>query len=71
MKRDIPISQLMPGDILLSRSRGLISEAIRFIDRSQVSHSALFIGRHGGTSRSVGEAIREGVVRREDRKSVV
>ena len=70
MKRDIPISQLMPGDILLSRSRGLISEAIRFIDRSQVSHSALFIGRHGGTGRSVGEAIREGVVRRELSKSI-
>jgi len=65
MKRDIPIARLMPGDILLYRSRGLISDAIRFIDRSQVSHSALFIGRHGQKGRAVGEAIREGVVRRE------
>ncbi len=70
MKRDIPISQLMPGDILLYRGRGLISDAIRLIDRSQVSHSALFIGRHGETGRSVGEAIRDGLVRRELPKSV-
>ncbi len=65
MKRDVPISQLMPGDILLYRGRGRISDAIRLIDRSQVSHSALFIGRHGETGRAVGEAIREGLVRRE------
>lgn len=70
MKRDIPISQLMPGDILLYRGRGLISGAIRLIDRSQVSHSALFIGRHGDAGRAVGEAIREGLVRRELPKSV-
>jgi len=70
MKKDLPISQLMPGDVLLYRGRGLISDAIRLIDRSQVSHSALFIGRHGDTGRAVGEAIREGLVRRELPKSV-
>ncbi|NPV04311.1 MAG: hypothetical protein HPY67_06245 [Syntrophaceae bacterium] len=65
MKRDIPIARLMPGDILLYRGRGLISDAIRFIDRSQVSHAALFVGRHGQKGRTVGEAVREGVIRRE------
>lgn len=70
MKRDIPIAQLMPGDILLYRGTGLISDAVRFIDRSQVSHSGLFIGRHGEKGRSVGEAIRDGVVRRTLPKSV-
>jgi len=60
----------MPGDVLLYRGRGLISDAIRFIDRSQVSHSALFIGRHGQKGRAVGEAIREGVIRRELAKSI-
>lgn len=70
MKRDIPISQLIPGDILLYRGVGLISDAIRLIDRSQVSHAALFIGRQGETGRTVGEAIREGVVRRQLPKSI-
>jgi len=70
VKRAIPIAQLMPGDVLLYRGRGLISDAIRFIDRSQVSHSALFIGRHGQKGRAVGEAIREGVIRRELAKSI-
>ncbi|HTZ38604.1 MAG TPA: hypothetical protein VMB77_00485 [Syntrophales bacterium] len=70
MKRDIPISQLMPGDILLYRSAGWISNAIRLIDRSAVSHAGLFLGRCGGKGRVVGEAIREGLIRRELAKSV-
>ena len=70
MKRDIPIAQLMPGDVLLYRSKGLISDAIRFIDRSEVSHSGLFLGRYGQQGRTVGEAIREGVIRRELQKSI-
>ena len=70
MKRDIPIAQLMPGDVLLYRSKGLISDAIRFIDRSEVSHSGLFLGRYGEQGRTVGEAIREGVIRRELPKSI-
>lgn len=64
------IAQLMPGDVLLYRGRGLISDAIRLIDRSQVSHSALFLGRHGQKGRTVGEAIREGVIRRELAKGI-
>jgi len=70
MKRDIPIAQVMPGDILLYRSKGLISDAIRFIDRSEVSHAGLFLGRHDGMGRTVGEATREGVIRRTLPKSV-
>jgi hypothetical protein len=70
MKRDIPIAELMPGDVLLSRSKGLISDAIRFIDRSEVSHAGLFLGRYEGKGRTVGEAIREGVIRRELSKSI-
>jgi hypothetical protein len=70
VKRDIPITQLMPGDVLLYRGRGLISDAIRFIDRSEVSHSSLFLGRYGEQGRTVGEAIREGVIRRELPKSI-
>jgi hypothetical protein len=70
VKRDIPIAQLMPGDVLLYRSKGLISDIIRFIDRSEVSHSGLFLGRHGDQGRTVGEAIREGVIRRELPKSI-
>jgi len=70
VKRDIPISQLMPGDVLLYRGKGLISDAIRFIDRSEVSHAGLFLGRHGEKGRTVGEAIREGVIRRELPKSI-
>ncbi len=70
MKKDIPIAQLMPGDVLLYRSTGWISDAIRFIDRSEVSHAALFLGRFEEKGRTVGEAIREGVVRRELPKSV-
>jgi hypothetical protein len=70
VRRDIPVAQLMPGDILLYRSKGLISDAIRFIDRSEVSHSGLFLGRYGEKGRTVGEAIREGVIRRELRKSI-
>jgi hypothetical protein len=69
MKRAIPPAKLMPGDILLYRGVGLVSDAIRFIDRSQVSHSAVFLGRHGEMGCTVGEAIREGVVRRELPKS--
>lgn len=70
MKRDIPIAQLMPGDVLLYRSTGWISDAIRFIDRSGVSHAGLFLGRYGEKGRTVGEAIREGVIRRELPKSL-
>jgi hypothetical protein len=70
VKRNIPIAQLVPGDILLYRGVGLISDAIRLIDRSQVSHAALFIGRHGEMGRAVGEAIREGVLRRQLPKSI-
>jgi hypothetical protein len=70
MKRDIPIAQLMPGDVLLYRSKGLISDVMRFIDRSEVSHAGLFLGRYGERGRTVGEAIREGVIRRELPKSI-
>lgn len=70
MKRDIPISQLVPGDVLLYRNKGLISDAMRFIDRSEVSHAGLFLGRHGEQGRTVGEAIREGVIRRELPRSI-
>ena len=54
----------MPGDILLYRNAGRLSDAIRFIDRSEVSHAGLFLGRYEGVGRTVGEAIREGVIRR-------
>jgi hypothetical protein len=70
MKKDIPIAQLVPGDVLLYRGKGLISDAIRFIDRSEVSHAGLFLGRHGQKGRTVGEAIREGVIRRDLPKSI-
>jgi hypothetical protein len=70
MKRDIPIAQLMPGDVLLYRSKGSISDAIRVIDRSEVSHAGLFLGRYEGKGRTVGESIREGVMRRELPKSI-
>ena len=70
MIKDIPIAQLMPGDVLLYRSKGLIGDAIRFIDRSEVSHAGLFLGRYGEQGRTVGEAIREGVIRRELPKSI-
>jgi hypothetical protein len=70
MIKAIPVAQLMPGDVLLYRSKGLISDAIRFIDRSEVSHAGLFLGRYGEQGRTVGEAIREGVVRRELPKSI-
>ena len=60
----------MPGDVLLYRGKGLISDAIRFIDRSEVSHAGLFLGRYGEQGRTVGEAIREGVIRRELPKSI-
>ncbi|HET6489542.1 MAG TPA: hypothetical protein VFG28_07245 [Syntrophales bacterium] len=70
MKRDIPIAQVMPGDVLLYRIKGLISDAIRFIDRSEVSHASLFLGRYSGMGRTVGEAIREGVIRRTLPKSI-
>jgi len=69
MIKAIPVAQLMPGDVLLYRSKGLISDAIRFIDRSEVSHAGLFLGRYGEQGRTVGEAIREGVIRRELPKS--
>ena len=59
-----------PGDVLLYRGKGLISDAIRFLDRSEVSHAGLFLGRHGEQGRTVGEAIREGVIRRELPKSI-
>ena len=70
MIKAIPVAQLMPGDVLLYRSKGLIGDAIRFIDRSEVSHSGLFLGRYGEQGRTVGEAIREGVIRRELAKSI-
>jgi hypothetical protein len=70
MKRDIPIAQLMPGDVLLCRSKGWICDAIRFIDRSEVSHAGLFLGRYEEKGRTVGEAIREGLIRRELPKSL-
>ena len=60
----------MPGDILLYRSTGWISDAIRFIDRSEVSRAGLFLGRYEEKGRTVGEAIREGVIRRELPKSL-
>ena len=70
MIKAIPVAQLMQGDVLLYRSKGLISDAIRFIDRSEVSHAGLFLGRYGEQGRTVGEAIREGVIRRELPKSI-
>jgi len=70
MIKAIPAAQLMPGDILLYRSKGLISDAIRFIDRSEVSHAGLFLGRYGEQGRTVGEAIRDGVIRRVLPKSI-
>jgi hypothetical protein len=70
VKRDIPIAQLMPGDVLLYRGTGLISDAIRLIDRSEVSHAGLFLGRYEEKGRTVGEAIREGLIRRELPKSL-
>jgi hypothetical protein len=70
MIKAIPVAQLMKGDVLLYRSKGLISDAIRFIDRSEVSHAGLFLGRYGEQGRTVGEAIREGVIRRELPKSI-
>ena len=70
MKRDLPIAQLIPGDVLLYRGRGLVSDAIRLIDRSEVSHAGLFLGRFGDRGRSVGEAVREGLIRRELPRSV-
>ncbi len=70
MKRDIAIAQLMPGDVLLYRDSGWISDATRFIDRSEVSHAALFLGRFEEKGRTVGEAIPEGVIRRELPKSL-
>ncbi|HEX9157819.1 MAG TPA: hypothetical protein VF827_07340 [Syntrophales bacterium] len=70
MIKAIPVAQLMKGDVLLYRSKGLISDAIRFIDRSEVSHAGLFLGRYGKQGRTVGEAIREGVIRRELPKSI-
>lgn len=70
MIKAIPVAQLMPGDVLLYRSKGLISDAIRFIDRSEVSHAGLFLGRYGEQGRTVGEAIRDGVIRRELPKSI-
>lgn len=70
MIKAIPVAQLIPGDVLLYRSKGLIGDAIRFIDRSEVSHAGLFLGRYGEQGRTVGEAIREGVIRRELLKSI-
>ncbi len=70
MIKAIPVAQLMPGDVLLYRGKGLISDAIRLIDRSEVSHAGLFLGRHAELGRTVGEAIREGVIRRELPKSI-
>ncbi len=70
MKKDIPLAQLMPGDILLYRGRGLVSDAIRLIDRAEVSHAALFLGRFGDKGRSVGETVREGLLCRELPKSI-
>jgi hypothetical protein len=70
MKRDIAIAELMPGDVLLYKSRGLVGDAIRFIDRAEVSHAGLFLGRFEGKGRTVGEAIREGLLRRELPKSI-
>jgi hypothetical protein len=70
MIKAIPVAQLMPGDVLLYRSKGLISDAIRFIDRSEVSHAGLFLGRYGEQGRTVGEAIRDGVIRLELSKSI-
>ncbi len=70
MIKAIPVAQLMPGDVLLYRGKGRISDAIRFIDRSEVSHAGLFLGRHGEQGRTVGEAIREGVIRRQLPKSI-
>jgi hypothetical protein len=70
MKRDLPIAQLVPGDVLLYRGRGLVSDAIRLIDCSEVSHAGLFLGRFGDRGRSVGEAVREGLLRRELQRSI-
>ncbi len=50
----------MPGDVLLYRSKGLIGDAIRFLDRSEVSHAGLFLGRYEGMGRTVGEAMGKG-----------
>jgi hypothetical protein len=70
MIKAIPIAQLMPGDVLLYRGTGWISDAVRFIDRSEVSHAGLFLGRYEEKGRTVGEAIREGLIRRELPKSI-
>jgi hypothetical protein len=70
MKRAVPIAQLMPADVLLYRGIGRLSDVVRFIDRSEVSHAGLFLGRYEERGRFVGEAVHEGVIRRELRKSI-
>jgi cell wall-associated NlpC family hydrolase len=60
MADTIAPSELYPGDILLYRGTELISKAIQLLDRTEVSHVALYMG--GGT---VAEALfKEGLITR-------
>ncbi|HYL04687.1 MAG TPA: hypothetical protein VE075_01525 [Thermoanaerobaculia bacterium] len=52
-------AQLRPIDVLLYHGTGLISNAIRFFDGTDVSHSSLFLGE---TPPAVGEAIARGLI---------
>ncbi|MDX9953704.1 MAG: hypothetical protein RBT75_06400 [Anaerolineae bacterium] len=59
MTHIIKISDLAPGDVLLYQGVALISRAIQFLDGTDFSHAALYLGEG-----MVGEAVSAGLERR-------
>lgn len=57
--RSIPVSTLDPGDILVSTTSANISRYIRQATRSEISHSAIYIGDN-----NIIESVEDGVLQR-------
>jgi V8-like Glu-specific endopeptidase len=55
------ISKLNDGDVLLYNGTGVISNAIKFFTKSDVSHAALYLGAREG--QMIGEAVGSGLIR--------
>jgi hypothetical protein len=58
-QNSVTVSQLQPGDVLLSYGHGWLSSAIRFIDGGRYSHAGLYDGK------KVVEATKAGIASRD------
>jgi len=62
--RRIKVELLMPGDIILTASRGKVSKAIRLATKGQVSHAMICV-QHGSIVDSTDDGVQAHNIQRE------